>query len=181
MKVIPYPPMTSSLHFEAELVVAIGGEGGLRIPKDKALDQIFGFAIGCDLTRRDLQSQAKKMGRPWAAAKGFDYSAPCSAIVPKEETDLTRALFNSSSPPMSDAKITLHVNDEIRQDATLDKMIWNIPEMISTLSEYFRLKPGDLIMTGTPAGVGEIVTGDQVVAQCGDLPLCKFGVGYQED
>lgn len=166
-------------------MVAIGGEGGLRIPKDEALDHIFGFAIGCDLTRRDLQSQAKKMGRPWTASKGFDYSAPCSAIVPKEETDLTVALFpssmSSSSPSMSETKITLHVNNEIRQDSTLDKMIWNIPEMVSTLSKYFRLKPGDLIMTGTPAGVGEIVTGDQIIAKCGDLPSCEFRIGHPED
>lgn len=163
--------MTSSLHYEAELVVAIG-KGGLRINKQEALDHIFGYAIGCDLTRRDLQSEAKKMGRPWATAKGFDLSAPISAIVPKGEVSLY--------PSSSEITISLRVNGELRQNSTLDKMIWSIPEMISSISQYFKLKPGDIIMTGTPAGVDELNIGDEVVVRCGDLPSCEFRVGERE-
>jgi len=170
-KIVPYPPMTSSLHYEAELVVAIG-TGGLRINKEEALDHVFGYAIGCDLTRRDLQSEAKKMGRPWATAKGFDFSAPISAIVPKDESSLYLSL--------SETNISLRVNGELRQNSTLDKMIWSIPEMISSISQYFQLKPGDIIMTGTPAGVNELKIGDEVDIRCGDLISCVFRVGERE-
>lgn len=169
--IVPYPPMTSSLHYEAELVVAIG-KAGLRINEEEALDHVFGYAIGCDLTRRDLQSEAKKMGRPWATAKGFDFSAPISAIVPKDESSLLVSL--------SETNISLRVNGELRQNSTLDKMIWSIPEMISSISQYFQLKPGDIIMTGTPAGVNELKVGDEVVIGCGDLPSCQFLVGERE-
>jgi len=167
--VVPYPPMTSSLHFEAELVVAIG-EGGLRIPESKAESHIFGYAVGCDLTRRDLQAEAKKKGRPWDAAKGFDYSGPCSSIVPKEEADMS---------PSTILKLT--VNGELRQETTLGKMVWSIPETISYLSTLYRLKPGDLIFTGTPAGVGGLKQDDVVSVMCGaDLPPCNFVIGSPE-
>lgn len=165
---VPYPPMTSSLHFEGELVVAIG-KGGLRIPEGEAESHIFGYAVGCDLTRRDLQAEAKKKGRPWDAAKGFDYSGPCSSIVPKEEADI---------PPSTILKLT--VNGELRQETTLDKMVWNIPETISYLSTLYRLKPGDLIFTGTPAGVGEAKQNDTISVSCGDLPSCNFIIGPPE-
>jgi len=160
--------MTSSVHHEAELVVAIG-LGGLRIEKEHALDHVFGYAIGADLTRRDLQAQAKKLARPWAVAKGFDFSAPCGPLVPKEDVSL-----------MPNTKILLSVNGELRQNSTLDRMIWTIPEIISILSMYFKLKPGDLIFTGTPAGVSDIEKGDHVNIQCGDLPACEFVVGDEE-
>lgn len=166
-KHMQYPPMTSSVHHEAELVVALG-KGGLRIKTEDALEHVFGYAIGADLTRRDLQSEAKKLGRPWDIAKGFDYSAPVGSIV--EGADILRP----------NAPISLEVNGEIRQNSTIDKMIWNIPEMISILSKYFRLKPGDLIFTGTPAGVSSIERGDQIRIQCGDLPSCDFIVGDEE-
>ena len=166
--VVPYPPMTSSLHFEGELVVAVG-KGGLRIPESEVENHIFGYAVGCDLTRRDLQAEAKKKGRPWDAAKGFDYSGPCSSIVPKEEADIS---------PSTILKLT--VNGELRQETTLDKMVWNIPETISYLSTLYRLKPGDLIFTGTPAGVGEAKQNDTISVSCGDLPSCNFAIGPPE-
>ena len=165
---IPYPPMTNDVHHEAELVVAIGKQG-LGIKQKDAMQHIYGYAIGADLTRRDLQSQAKKQGRPWAVAKGFDYSAPCGPIVPKDDIEL-----------QNNAKISLSVNGEMKQNSTIDHMIWSIPEMISILSQYFRLKPGDLIFTGTPAGVGAINIGDEIKIECGDLPPCVFTVGEAE-
>jgi len=177
--VVPYPPMTSSLHYEAELILAIG-KSGLRIKESDALDHIYGFAVGCDLTRRDLQSEAKQLSRPWATAKGFDCSAPIGFIVPKDDlsSDIMTTTTKAVLPP--DARISLSVNGEIRQDSTIDKMIWSIPEMISHLSNYFKLKPGDLIMTGTPAGVGALHVGDYVEITCGGLPKCCFSVGEPE-
>jgi len=169
--VIPYPPMTSSLHHEAELVVAIGKQG-LRIKEEDAFDHVFGYAVGCDLTRRDLQAEAKKMGRPWATAKGFDFSAPIGAIVPKEEEGFEDLLSSSS--------IDLRVNGDVRQDSVLDNMIWSLPEMIAHLSTYFRLMPGDLVMTGTPSGVSALNIGDHVAISCGKLPPCEFTVGEAE-
>jgi fumarylpyruvate hydrolase len=160
--------MTSALHHEAELVIAIGKEG-LRITPENALSHVFGYAIGCDLTRRDLQSKAKKLAQPWAAAKGFDYSAPCGPIVPADEVQLS-----------ANAAISLSINGRMRQDSTINKMIWSIPEIISILSKYFKLKPGDLIFTGTPEGVAEIVKGDVVRVECSNLPPCVFEVGEEE-
>ena len=160
--------MTTNLHFEAELVVAIG-KGGLRINAEEALDHVYGYGIGCDLTRRDLQSEAKKMGRPWATAKGFDHSAPMGPIVPKGE-----AQVNGTE------RIALEVNGSIRQNSTLGHMTWNVSDMISHLSKYFSLKPGDLIMTGTPAGVDKLAVGDHVTISCGELPNCEFQIGPVE-
>ncbi len=162
--------MTSSLHYEAELVVAIG-KGGSRIKEENAMNHIFGYAIGCDLTRRDLQAEAKTLKRPWATAKGFDNSAPIGNIITIEE---------SSSMLTKDSKICLSVNGEMKQNSTIEKMIWSIPEMISYLSNYFQLKPGDLILTGTPAGVGALNVGDEVEVKCGALPTCQFTVGEKE-
>lgn len=181
--------MTKSLHYEAELIVAIG-KGGIRIPEERARDHIFGYSIGCDLTRRDLQSEAKSLKRPWATAKGFDYSAPMGHIVPIVPIDSNDGnndkKSNSHSKTISstiiqpDARISLSVNGKVRQDSTIDKMIWSIPEMISHLSTYFRLKPGDLIMTGTPSGVDDLCIGDYIEISCGDLPRCTFMIGEPE-
>ncbi|UWP88737.1 fumarylacetoacetate hydrolase family protein [Aliiroseovarius crassostreae] len=145
---IPYPPATKNLHFEAELVVAIG-QGGANIPSGTALEHVFGYAIGNDLTRRDLQAVAKEMGRPWDMAKGFDLSAPIGPVHP----------IKGGQHPIS-GRIALSVNGETRQEADLSDMIWSVPDVISFLSEMVRLQPGDLIMTGTPAGVGQLVPGD---------------------
>ena len=160
--------MTSNLHYEAELVVAIG-KGGLRIESEEALGHVYGYAIGCDLTRRDLQADAKKMGRPWATAKGFDNSAPIGPIIPKNEITM-----------QSTDRIALEVNGVIRQDSTLGYMTWNVPDVISHISKNFCLKPGDLIMTGTPGGVDKLEIGDRVMISCGELPNCEFQIGKEE-
>lgn len=147
---IPYPPATQNLHHEIELVVAIG-KGGADIPVGKALDHVHGYAVGIDLTRRDLQAEAKKAGRPWDMAKGFDRSAPMTALRPVSEV---------GHPDKG--RIWLSVNGGIRQDSDLAKQIWNVAEALSYLSGLVRLEPGDLLMTGTPEGVGALVAGDKV-------------------
>ena len=165
--IIPYPTMTNNLHFEAELVVAIGKDGPHNnISVETAMDYVYGYSIGCDLTRRDIQSEAKKNARPWDAAKGFDHSCPLSPIIPKEDIDLD-----------ADTSIQLTVNGAIQQQSTIGKMIYNVPEVISNLSQLFRLQQGDLILTGTPAGVGKLDIGDEVSITCGDLIPCKFIIG----
>jgi fumarylpyruvate hydrolase len=148
-----YPPATSELHHEVELVVALRG-GGAHLRSDQALEQVFGYAVGIDLTRRDLQRAAKKNGRPWDMAKGFDQSGPCSAI--RTATDVGHPTAGS---------IDLAVNGEPRQHGDLADMIWSVPEVIAHLSRLVRLAPGDLIFTGTPAGVGPLTPGDSVLAQ----------------
>ena len=150
---VPYPPRTNNLHHEVELVVAIG-KGGRNIPVETAESHIYGYAVGNDLTRRDLQSLAKKDGRPWDTAKGFDHSAPISAIHRVDEVGHLR-----------EGRIWLTVNGEARQDGNLSAMIWSIPEVIAELSTLFELRAGDLIFTGTPAGVGPVKPGD--VIECG--------------
>lgn len=147
---IPYPPATKDFHYEMELVVAIGS-AGKDIAVDKALDHVFGYGAGLDMTRRDLQGVAKKAGRPWDMGKGFDFSAPCSAIRPA--TDIGH--------PDSGA-IRLTVNGEIKQSGDLSEQIWSVPETIACLSALVELAPGDLIFTGTPAGVGPVVAGDRM-------------------
>ena len=144
---LPFPTLTHDLHPEVELVVAMGA-GGSDIRVDAAPGLIFGHAVGLDLTRRDLQAEAKKAGRPWDMAKGFDNSAPLGALKP-------------GSPPFSGA-IALTVDGAVRQSGDLDQMIWSVPEIIATLSTYVRLAAGDLIFTGTPAGVGPIKPGELV-------------------
>jgi fumarylpyruvate hydrolase len=146
----PYPDKSENVHFEMELVVALG-KGGKDIPVDRALEHVFGYAAGLDMTRRDLQSAAKKMGRPWEVGKAFEYSAPCGEIIPAS---------NIGHP--SSGRLWIEVNGEIRQDSDIDQLIWNVPETISYLSGLFTLKEGDLIYTGTPAGVGAINRGDQM-------------------
>jgi len=144
----PYPDKTEDLHYELELVVALAS-GGRNIAVESALDCVFGYAVGLDMTRRDLQGQAKKMGRPWDVGKAFDYSAPCSEIVPA----------HTIGHPAAGA-VWLKVNGEDRQNGDLNQMIWKVPEIIAYLSGLFSLAPGDLIYTGTPAGVGATVRGD---------------------
>ena len=147
---IPYPSRTSSLHHEIELVVALS-RGGQNIRASEALQCVYGYAVGNDLTRRDLQNDAKDKGRPWDTAKGFDRSAPITA--------LTRA---SEYGHPTHGRIWLAVNGEMRQQGDLSEMIWSVPEIIAELSTLFELKPGDLIYTGTPAGVGAVKSGDRM-------------------
>jgi fumarylpyruvate hydrolase len=145
---IPYPTQTADYHYEIEMVVALKG-GGRDIPVEKALDVVYGYAVGLDMTRRDMQSVAKKMQRPWDMSKGFDQSAPCSAISPVSEV---------GHP--SKGAIWLKVNDEPRQQGDLSDLIWNIAETISALSGLVELAPGDLIFSGTPEGVGPVKKGE---------------------
>jgi fumarylpyruvate hydrolase len=147
---IPYPRFTQDLHYEIELVAAIGREGA-EIAESAALEYVYGYAVGIDLTCRDLQAEAKKMGRPWEVAKGFDRSAPCGAVQPAS------AIGHPAS-----GSIWLRVGDEPKQSGDLSELIWPVPALISILSRTFRLLPGDLIFTGTPAGVGPLARGDRV-------------------
>jgi fumarylpyruvate hydrolase len=144
---MPYPPECVELHHEIELVVAVGA-GGSDISQNDALSFVWGYGVGLDMTRRDMQAIAKKMGRPWDMAKGFDHSAPMGDLVPADRID------------PSTGAIELMVNGAVRQSSDLSNMIWNVPETIAYLSRLVRLAPGDLIMTGTPEGVGAILPGD---------------------
>jgi fumarylpyruvate hydrolase len=144
----PYPPKTSDVHHEIELVVALG-KGGADIPAEKALDYVYGYAVGLDMTRRDLQGEAKKMGRPWEVGKAVEASAPCGPLVPATKI----------GHPAKGA-IWLDVNGQRRQTGDLAQLIWNVPETIAYLSGLFTLAAGDLIMTGTPAGVNAVKKGD---------------------
>jgi fumarylpyruvate hydrolase len=146
--VMPYPPMTRDLHHEIELVVALG-KAGSNIAAADAMSHVWGYAVGLDMTRRDLQGEAKKQGRPWSTGKGFDFSAPIGPIYPVAQAQLK-----------PDAAIALKVNGELRQSGEIGSMIWNVAETIEHLSKYFTLQPGDLIFTGTPAGVGAVQAGD---------------------
>jgi fumarylpyruvate hydrolase len=146
----PYPTGTKDVHHEIELIVMLG-KGGENIPVEKALDHVFGYAVGLDMTRRDLQGEAKKLGRPWEVGKAFEYCGPCGEIVPASEI----------GHPQKGA-IWLKVNGTTRQTGDLDQMIWKVPESISYLSGLFQLAPGDVLMTGTPSGVGPVKTGDKM-------------------
>lgn len=155
--VFPYPDKTSDVHHEVELVVALKS-GGTNIPLDKALDHVWGYAIGLDMTRRDLQGEAKKLGRPWEIGKAFERSGPVGPLHPVSETG-----------HLSEGRIELKVNGVVRQEGDLNQMIWKVPEMISYLSDYFELAPGDIIMSGTPSGVGAVVKGDTMEASIAGL------------
>jgi fumarylpyruvate hydrolase len=159
---VPYPSATHNLHHEIELVVALGG-GGADVPVETSLSLVFGYAVGVDLTRRDLQNAAKDKGQPWDAAKGFDHSAPISAI----RRDI-------ATPP--DGRISLSVNGAIRQDARIDDMIWSVPEIIAEASRLWRLAPGDLIYTGTPEGVGPLVRGDRLQGEVEGVGALAFTI-----
>lgn len=150
-EVVAYPPETENFHHEAELVLAIG-LGGIDIPEGKSLDHVWGYSIGNDLTRRDLQLQARELGRPWDWGKAFDRSAVIGPVHPV-----------SAVGHPAKGSINLSVNGDVRQDADLSEMIWSTAEIIAILSRSMELRPGDLVMTGTPAGVGPLVPGDRCV------------------
>jgi fumarylpyruvate hydrolase len=158
----PYPDQTKDVHHEIELIVALKS-GGTNIPLDRALDYVFGYGVGLDMTRRDLQGVAKEMGRPWEVGKAFEDSAPVSAL---------RTVADVGHPDAG--LVQLQVNGAAKQTGDLNQMIWKVPEMISYLSDFFELAAGDVIMTGTPSGVGAVVKGDVMhchVAGVGDLTV----------
>lgn len=155
---IPYPTLTKNFHHEIELVVAIGA-GGKNIQAADAAKHIFGYAVGLDMTRRDLQSDMKKQGRPWCIGKGFDHSAPIGPIVPKAQAG-----------DINNAELAVTVNGQHRQKSTVAKLIWNVAETIEYLSAAWELQPGDLIYTGTPEGVGAVVSGDVMLGTVAGLP-----------
>lgn len=161
---VRYPQATSDLHHEVELVVALRS-GGRELSTERADDCIYGYAVGIDFTRRDLQAVAKKHGRPWDTAKGFDQSAPLSNITPREAFE-----------PRADSAIALRVNGEIRQEAVLGQMIWSVAEIIAQLSQLYELRAGDLIYTGTPAGVAAVSRGDSLQAEIEGLRPLGFEV-----
>ena len=144
----PYPPHSSDVHFEVEMLVALKS-GGTNIPIDKALDHVWGYGLSLDMTRRDLQGQQKKLGRPWEIGKAFERSGPVGPLHPADKIG-----------HLDQGRIALKVNGELKQEGDLNQMIWKVPEMISYLSEYFELAAGDVIMSGTPAGVGPVQKGD---------------------
>ncbi len=144
----PYPPHTSDVHHEMEMAVVLKS-GGKNIPLESALNHVFGYALSLDMTRRDLQGEMKKMGRPWEIGKAFERSAPIGPVH-----------LASDTGHLDEGRIALKVNGETRQEGDLNQMIWKVPEMISYLSEYFELEAGDVILSGTPAGVGPVEKGD---------------------
>jgi fumarylpyruvate hydrolase len=162
---IPYPPQTKELHYEMELVVALG-QGGVDVPRETALDLVFGYGCGIDLTRRDLQAQAKEMGRPWDFGKGFDNSAPCGPI---------HRVASTGHPEKG--RIWLAVNGAVKQDGDLAELIWPVPDIIAILSRSMRLAPGDLIFTGTPAGVGAVKAGDKITGGVDGLGEIAIAIG----
>ncbi len=162
---IPYPSLTKDLHFEVELVVALKS-GGRNIPAAKANDCIYGYGVGIDLTRRDLQIASRNIKQPWEIGKFFDNSAPCSALRPASEI---------GHP--SKGKITLKTNGKLRQEGDLAQMIWNVPETISKLSEMVELAAGDVIFTGTPSGVGPVVEGEKMECEVEGVGTLTISIG----
>ena len=160
----PYPVKSSDVHHELELVVALKS-GGVNIPVERALDHVYGYGVGLDMTRRDLQGEAKDLRRPWEIGKAFERSAPCGALVPAAEI---------GHP--SEGLVQLTVNGEVRQTGDLDQMIWKVPEMISYLSDYFELAAGDVIMSGTPSGVAAVVRGDVMEAEIAGVGTLRVTV-----
>lgn len=161
---VPYPPRTKELHYEVELVVALG-RGGRGLTPEQARDTVFGYGVGVDLTRRDLQFEAKQQGRPWDVAKGFDASGPVSPLVRQETTGW-----------LQQGRIALSVNGELRQQGNLSKMIWSVEEIIAELSTYYTLQAGDLIFTGTPSGVGAVAPGDAIEAMVEGVGRLSFRI-----
>lgn len=162
--VIAYPTGTSNLHHEVELVLALGA-GGAEIAAARALEHVWGYGVGVDLTRRDLQAEAKKAGAPWDAAKAFDDSAPVGALTAR-----------AGAGAMARGRIWLSVNGETRQDGDIAEMIWSVPEIVAALSRTWALRPGDLIFTGTPAGVGPLAAGDKVACGVAGLSELNFSI-----
>jgi fumarylpyruvate hydrolase len=163
--VFPYPDASNDVHHELEMVVALKS-GGKNIPVEAALGHVFGYAVGLDMTRRDLQGEAKKAGRPWEVGKAFDAAAPCSEIAPVSEI----------GHPTKGA-VTLKVNGAVKQQGNLDQLIWKVPEMIAYLSGLFELKAGDLIYSGTPAGVGPVQKGDKLLGTIEGVGELRIAVG----
>ena len=149
----PYPPHSDDVHFEVEMAVALKS-GGTDIPVESAMDHVWGYGIALDMTRRDLQGEMKRMGRPWEVGKAFERSAPASALTPA-----------ATCGHLSRGRIALSVDGALRQEGDLDQMIWKVPEMIACLSEHFELAAGDVILSGTPAGVGRIERGQTMTAE----------------
>ena len=162
--VIPYPLATENLHHEIELVVAIG-KGGVNIGRDAAAGHIWGYGVGVDLTRRDLQDVAKKAGRPWDWAKAFDHSAPCGPLVPADHNSIPHS-----------GRIRLSVNGEVRQQGDLAEMIWPVPDIVAICSQAVELQPGDLIFTGTPSGVGPVVAGDRLSGEIENIGVVDLEI-----
>ena len=162
---VPYPSLTQNLHFEVELVVALKN-GGRNVAPERALDLVYGYAVGIDLTRRDLQRGAQDRKHPWEIGKAFDASAPCGPLRPASEI---------GHP--AKGRIRLSVNGEVKQDGDLEQMIWNTPEIISKLSQQVALEPGDIIMTGTPAGVGAVVAGDTLECEAEGVGRLTVKIG----
>jgi fumarylpyruvate hydrolase len=165
---VPYPSLTKDMHHEVELVVALKS-GGRNIPVEKANDAIFGYAVGIDLTRRDLQIASRDLKRPWEVGKSFDHSAPCGAVVPVEKTGY-----------LTSGKITLKCNGQVRQDGDLNQLIWNVAEIIANLSTIVELKAGDIIMTGTPAGVAATVAGDTLECEIEKVGKLTVKIGQPQ-
>lgn len=163
--VVPYPPLTKDLHHEVELVVALKS-GGLNIKPDKALDHVWGYGVGIDLTRRDLQIASRDIKRPWEIGKSWDASAPCSALRPASDIGHPKK-----------GRIYLKVNGAVKQDGDLEQMIWNVPEIISKLSEQVELVAGDIIMTGTPAGVSALKPGDKLECEVEGVGTLSVTIG----
>jgi fumarylpyruvate hydrolase len=161
---MPYPSLTKDLHHEIEWVAAIG-KGGKNIKASDAMQHVFGFAVGLDMTRRDLQGEMKKQGRPWEIGKAFDHSAPIAPITPIAQAG-----------DLSKARVELTVNGQVRQSSTVDKLIWSLPEIIEHLSTAWELMPGDLIFTGTPEGVAAVVSGDELVGSVSGLTPLRVKV-----
>jgi fumarylpyruvate hydrolase len=162
---VPYPPLTNDLHHEVEMVVALKA-GGLRIRPENALELIWGYGVGIDLTRRDLQIASRKQERPWEIGKAWDGSAPCSALVPAAQIGHPNK-----------GRIFLKVNGELKQDGDLEQMIWNVPETIAKLSDMVALEAGDIIMTGTPAGVSALKAGDRLDAEIEGVGTLTVTIG----
>ena len=165
---VPYPTGTSNYHFEMELVVAIG-QSGFRVSEADALGMIYGYAAGLDMTRRDLQLVARDQGRPWDLGKDFEKSAVCAEIIPVGNLGV-----------LTQGAIALQVNGETKQNSDLDKLIWNIPELLADLSKYYHLQPGDLIYTGTPEGVGAVKVGDVITGQVEGVNSVALTIGAAE-
>ena len=161
---IAYPPGTKNYHYEMELVIAIGAPV-FRVPVNDALAAVWGYAAGLDMTRRDLQAEAKAAGRPWDLAKGFEQSAVMTELVPA-----------SAAGHLSKGRSELAVNGVTKQQSDLADMIWSVPEIVANLSQYYHLQPGDLIYTGTPEGVGAVQPGDQITGEIEGLPALSLKI-----
>ena len=161
---VPYPPGTQNYHYEMELVVVVG-QAGFRVPAERAHELIYGYACGLDMTRRDLQLVARDKGRPWDLGKDIEQGAVCSEVVPMESVVLERG------------ELTLEVNGQVKQRSDIDKLIWNLREIIADLSLFYHLEPGDLIYTGTPEGVGAVVPGDHLVGRIQGVGSIELTIG----